>query len=195
LDLQAVEAQTLGKKAAYDETYQNIYPDVTAYASWRGNGLDPDLHAANDIAFGTDHPTWMAGAQFTLPLDLFTASRTAEGYQKEYESAELGLKHKKLEVSQAWLDLQDRLADVEDRLAMAADIESLQKRNAEEEKRELTLGRATQFQLLSFENQYSLARLGRLSLVAEKLILLAQAQWYMAGGAPDPAAPREGGAK
>ena len=178
-DLQAVEAQARQMKATYDETYQNIYPDITAIASWRGNGLDPNFQNANNIAFGTDHPTWMLGAQFNLSLDLFTAERTAEGYKRQYESSILGLQDKQLEVDQDWRDLQDRLADVEKRLAMAADIESLQQQNADAEKNQLALGRTTQFQLLSIENQYSMARLSRLSLVAEKLGLLAQAQWWL----------------
>lgn len=179
MDLQATESQTRQKKAAYDQTYQNIYPDITAFASWRGNGLDPSLQSANSTAFSTDHPTWMLGAQFNLPLDVFTAARTAEGYKKEYESSVLSLKDKKLSVDQDWRDIRDRLADVDKRLAMATEIEALQKQNADEEKRQLDLGRTTQFQLLSFENQYSLARLGRLSLIAEKLGLLAKAQWWL----------------
>jgi outer membrane protein TolC len=178
-DLQAVEAQTRQSKASYDQTYQNIYPDITAYASWRGNGLDPSFQNANNIAFSTDHPTWMLGAQFNLSLDVFTAERTAEGYQKAYESSVLALQDKKLSVKQDWKDIQDRLMDVEKRLAMATDLVALQKQNADAEKTQLDLGRTTQFQLLSIENQYSLSRLSRLGLVAEKLGLLAQAQWWL----------------
>ncbi len=195
MDLQAVDAQTRGKKAAYDETYQNIYPDITAYGSWRGNGLDPNLPNANDTAFSTDHPTWMLGAQLNLPLDVFTASRTAKGYKREYEGAVLNLKGKQLEVSQAWRDIRDRLSDVEERLAMAVEIESLRKRNALDEKEKLAQGRTTQFQFLSLENGYSLSRLRRLSLIAEKLGLLAKAQWYMAGGNPGPEAAPPGAVK
>lgn len=179
LDLKAVEDTSNQQKATYDQAYQNIYPDITATASWRGNGLDPSYPYANSVAFGPDHPTWTLGAQFNLSLDVFTAQRTAEGYQKNYESALLSLKDKQVGVSQEWNDLKNHLADVDKRLAMAADIESLQKQNADAEKNQLALGRTTQFQLLSIENQYSLARLSRLSLVAEKLGLLAQAQWWL----------------
>jgi outer membrane protein TolC len=178
-DLQSVEAQARQSKASYDQTYQNIYPDITAYASWRGNGLDPSFQNANNVAFSTDHPTWMLGAQFNLSLDVFTAERTAEGYQKAYESSVLALQDKKLSVAQDWKDIQDRLSDVEKRLAMATDLVALQKQNSDAEKTQLDLGRTTQFQLLSIENQYSLSRLSRLALVAEKLGLLAQAQWWL----------------
>lgn len=188
LDLQAVDADTLGKKAAYDEVQQDIYPDVTAFASWRGSGLDPNFSTANENAFGTDHPTWLLGASLNLPLDLFTASRVARGYKREYEAAQLNLKGKQLEVSQDWMDILSRLDEVDKRLDMAVEIESLRKENAVEEKTRLAQGRTTQFQLLMLENAYSLSRLRRLSLLAEKLELLAKAQWYMAG-APGPLTP------
>jgi outer membrane protein TolC len=180
LDLKAAEFTTQQQKATYDEAYQNIYPDITALASWRGNGLNPDFSYANEVAFGPDHPTWTLGAQFTLSLDVFTAQRTADGYLKNYESALLALKDKQVDVEQQWKDLRNHLVDVDKRLDMAAQIEQIQKNKADQEKTRLELGRTTQFQLLSFENDYSLARLNRLSLVLEKLSYLAQAQWWLA---------------
>ena len=180
LDLKAVEKTAAQQKATYDQAYQNIYPDITANASWRGNGLDPNFSNANQTAFGTDHPTWTLGAQFNLSLDVFTAQRTADGYKKNYESAQLALKDKQIGVGQEWNDLKNHLADVEKRLVMASQIEVIQKNKADQEKTRLELGRTTQFQLLSFENDYSLARLTRLSLVLEKLSYLAEAQWWLA---------------
>ena len=179
LDLKSVQATAQQQKATYDQAYQNIYPDITATASWRGNGLDPNLPYANEVAFGPDHPTWTVGAQFNLSLDVFTAQRTAEGYEKNYQSALLALKDKQLGVGEEWNDLRNHLSDVEKRLDMASQIEVIQKSKADQEKTRLELGRTTQFQLLSFENDYSLARLTRLSLVLEKLSYMAQAQWWL----------------
>jgi outer membrane protein len=180
LDLQAVERTTEQQKATYDQAYQNIYPDITATASWRGNGLDPNFPYANEVAFGVDHPTWNVGAQFTLALDVFTAQRTADGYQKNYESALLALKDKQTEVGQEWKDLRNHLIDVDKRLDMTTEIEQIQRTKADQERQRLEYGRTTEFQLLSFENDYNAARLNRLSVVAEKLSLLAEAQWWLA---------------
>lgn len=179
LDLKAVEKTADQQKATFDQAYQNIYPDITANASWRGNGLDPNFPNANDIAFGPNHPTWNVGAQFTLSLDVFTAQRTADGYQKNYESALKALNDKRLAVGQEWKDLQNHLVDVQKRLDMATEIEDIQKNKADQERQRLEYGRTTEFQLLSFENDYSLARLSRLSIVLEKLSYLAQAQWWL----------------
>lgn len=180
LDLKAAEDMAREEKAAYDQAHQNAYPDITANASWRGNGLDPAFPTANQEAFGTDHPTYNIGAQFNLPLDVFTASRVVEGYQKSYESSALALRDKQLQVTQDWKDLEDKLKDVDQRLGMTAQIEAIQKRKADEEKRRLKYGRTTEFQLLSFENDYNAARLSHLSVISEKLFLLAQAQWWEA---------------
>jgi len=185
-DLLSSERTAASQKAAYDEAHQNIFPDITLMASWTGGSLDGggatpgDLGIANGEAFQNKNPIYQVGAKFSLPLDVFTASRVSEGYQANSESAQLAYENKRIEVSQQWKDLKDRLGDADKRLEMAAQIETIQKKKADEERRRLELGRTTQFQLLSFENDYALARLRRLSLVLEKLSLLAQAQWWLA---------------
>jgi outer membrane protein len=179
LDLQAARKAADSQKAVYDQAAQNVYPDITVNASWQGNGLDPAFPHANEAAFGPDHPTWNIGAQFNLPLDVFTASRAAEGYKLDYESSLLGYEDKKLQVEQDWSDWKNRLSDADKRLAMTAQIEDIQRRKADQEKKRLEYGRTTEFQLLSFENDYSAARLNRLSVVLEKLSLLAEAQWWL----------------
>ncbi len=178
LDLKAVEATAAQQKAAYDEANQNILPDITVNASWRGNGIDPNYGPANQTALNFTYPTWTLGAEFDLPLDVFTAQRVSEGYQKNYESASLSLKEKQLEVSQEWIQLKSQLQDVDRRLTMAAEIEAIQKKKADQEKKRLEFGRTTEFQLLSFENDYNTARLNRLSVILEKLSILAQAEWW-----------------
>ncbi len=179
LDLKATQKNADSQKATYDQAAQNVYPDVNLNASWRGNGFDPTFGEADGTAWDFNYPTWNIGAQFTLPLDVFTAQRVAEGYQRNYESSLLGLKDKKLEVDQDWQDWKQRMADVDKRLAMTAEIEEIQGQKADQERQRLEYGRTTEFQLLSFENDYNAARLNHLSVVAEKLSLLAEAQWWL----------------
>jgi outer membrane protein len=179
LDLKAAEDTTRQQKAAYDSAYQNVYPDITLNGSWRGNGLDPNYATANSIAWGMSYPTWTVGAQFNLPLDVFTSSTVADGYKKNYESSVLSLQDKQLEVNQEWTDLENRLQDVDKRLAMATEIEEIQKNKADQERKRLEYGRTTEFQLLSFENDYNAAQINRLAIISEKLSVLAQAEWWL----------------
>jgi outer membrane protein TolC len=179
LDLRAAQDTVNQQKAAYDEAHANVYPDITLNASYRGNGVDPNFSPANQSAFSFNYPTWNVGAQFNLPLDVFTSSTVAEGYKKNYDSAVLSLKDKELEVSQEWAQLKIELQDVNRRLDMTAEIEQIQKAKADQEKKRLEYGRTTEFQLLSFENDYNAARLNHLSVIFEKLSILAQAQWWL----------------
>ncbi|HTA75835.1 MAG TPA: TolC family protein [bacterium] len=179
LDLKAVEDTARQQKAAYDEAYQNVYPDITVNGSWRGNGLDPNYATANSTAWSGNYPTWSVGAQFTLPLDVFTSSTVADGYKKNYESSVMSFQDKQLEVNQEWTDLENRLQDVDRRLAMATEIESIQQKKADQEKKRLEYGRTTEFQLLSFENDYNAAQLNKLAIISEKLSVLAQAEWWL----------------
>lgn len=180
LDLKAVRDTVSQQKAAYDEAHANVYPDITLNASYRGNGLDPNFGPANQTAWEFNYPTWNVGAQFNLPLDVFTSARVAEGYQRNYDSAVLSLRDKQLEVAQEWTQLKTQLQDVNRRLDMTAQIEDIQRTKADEEKKRLEYGRTTEFQLLSFENDYNTARLNHLSVIFEKLSILAQAQWWLA---------------
>jgi outer membrane protein TolC len=180
LDLAAAQDTVNQQKAAYDEANANVYPDITVNASYRGNGVDPNFSPANQTAFSFNYPTWNVGAQFNLPLDVFTSATVAEGYKRNYDSALLSLKDKQLEVGQEWAQLKTQLQDVNRRLDMTAEIEEIQKHKADEEKKRLEYGRTTEFQLLSFENDYNAARLNRLAVVFEKLSVLAQAQWWLA---------------
>ncbi len=179
LDLKAAQKNTDSQKATYDQAAQNVYPDINLNASWRGNGFDPSFDSADGTAWSFNYPTWNIGAQFTLPLDVFTAQRVAEGYQSNYQSSLLGLKDKKLQVDQDWQDWKERMTDVDKRLDMTTEIEQIQKNKADQERQRLEYGRTTEFQLLSFENDYNAARLSRLSVIAEKLGLLAEAQWWL----------------
>ena len=151
LDLQAQEATVKQQKATYDQAHQNVYPDLTANASWRGNGLDPAFGEANSEAFGVDHPTYDIGVSFNLPLDVFTAAQVADGYWKNYQSALMSLQDKQTQVGQDWQGLKDSLAEVDKRLDMTAQIVDLQKNKADQEKQRLEFGRTTESELLSSE--------------------------------------------
>jgi outer membrane protein TolC len=178
LDLQAQEATVKQQKATYDQAHQNVYPDLTANASWRGNGFDSSFGGSNSEAFSTSYPTYSIGVSFNLPLDVFTAAQVADGYWKNYQSAMLSLQDKQTQVGQDWQGLKDSLAEVDKRLEMTAQIVDLQKNKADQEKQRLEFGRTTESELLSSENDYNTARLNHLSVIAEKLSLLAEAQWW-----------------
>jgi len=178
-DLKAAEAQARGQWAAWKDARANAWPDVTAYASIIGNGQDSLLSPANSKAMAFDYPTYVLGLQAVIPLDIPTAARAAQGYQKNYEGALQDIKQKRLEVEQDWKRLNDHLGDVDRRLAMMGEIVRIQRDKAEMERTRLSEGRTTQFQLQSFENDYSDARLQYLGLLLEKLSVWAEGENFL----------------
>jgi outer membrane protein TolC len=64
------------------------------------------------------------------------------------------------------------------RLSLAQELEKLQGEKAEREKTRYRDGRTTNFQVLRFEDDYSLARIQILQLLANARVLEAQARFY-----------------
>jgi outer membrane protein TolC len=125
------------------------------------------------------------GASVVIPLDVFTASKAADGYKLTYNASKDAYRDKALETDQAWAQLKDRLDDVNKRLEMATRIEDIQKRKLAKEREQLNVGRSTQFQLQSFETDYQMSRLQRLGVQAEKLFLWAEAEWLLSADRAD----------
>ncbi len=178
-DLKAAEAQARAARAAWKDATANAWPDVKAYAQVTGNGQDSRFPPAHSEALDFDRPTYVFGVQAVIPLDIPTAAKAAEGYEKNYQGSLSDIQAKRLEVDQDWKRLNDHLADVNRRLGMMEAIVRIQKEKAEMERQRLTEGRTTQFQLQSFETDYSEARLNRLGLLLEKLSVWAEGERFL----------------
>jgi outer membrane protein TolC len=178
-DLKAAEAQARAARASWKDAKANVWPDVTAFAQATGNGQDAAFPPAHADAMRFDHPTYVLGVQAVIPLDVPTAFKAAEGYEKNYQGALSDIQAKRLEVDQDWKRLNEHLSDVNRRLEMMGAIVKIQKEKAEMERTRLSEGRTTQFQLQSFETDYSEARLNYLGLLMEKLSVWAEGERFL----------------
>jgi outer membrane protein TolC len=178
-DLKSAEATARAARASWKDAKANAWPDVTAYASATGNGQDRVFSPAHREAMSFDRPTYVLGVQAVIPLDIPTAAKAAQGYGKNYESAINEIRAKRLEVEQDWRKLKDRRVDVDRRLEMMRAIVNIQKEKVELEVKRLAEGRTIQFQLLTYETDYSDARLGYLGLLLEKLSVWADGENFL----------------
>ncbi len=178
-DLKASEAQMEARKAAWDSAKSDIEPDLNAFTSVSSTGSQSSFGAASDEGFQARRPNTVIGARLTIPLDVFKAKRVAGGYERSYLAAVLEYKDKVLQSEREWCRLHQRLDDVNQRLVMAKAIEVIQKEKVEKEQQRLRAGRTTQYQVQSYEGDYSSARLQRLSIQAEKLALWAEGEWIL----------------
>jgi outer membrane protein TolC len=178
-DLKAAEAQARAARAAWKDAKANAWPDVKAFAQVTGNGQDATFAPAHSEAMEFDRPTWVFGVQAVIPLDIPTAAKAAQGYEKNYQGAVADIQAKRLEVDQDWRRLNDHRSDVDRRLEMMAAIVRIQKEKAEMERTRLNEGRTTQFQLQAFETDYSESRLQYLGLLMEKLSVWAEGERFL----------------
>ena len=74
--------------------------------------------------------------------------------------------------------MEEQWKGVQARLTLATELEKLQGEKADREKARYRDGRTTNFQVLRFEDDYSLARVQILQLLANARVLEAQARFY-----------------
>lgn len=178
-DVKASEAQVETKKAAWKAAKADAQPDLNAFASIASNGADSSYAPANDESTKVRRPNSTIGVELTIPLDVMATQKVAKGYERNYKAALLEFEDKVLQTQQEWKHLQQRLNDVDQRLGMSKEIEALQKEKVEKEQQRLRAGRTTQYQVQSYEGDYSSARLQYLSIQAEKLSLWAEGEWIL----------------
>jgi outer membrane protein TolC len=184
-DVRSAEAKITSEKAAWQDAKSNAKPDLNLFASYTSNGLDESFSPAQSQSADGKRPTTKVGAAIVIPLDVFTAQKAADGYKLNYRSAEAACRDTRLQSDQSWEQIKERLSDVNTRLAMATEIESIQKRKAEKEHEQFNVGRSTQFQIQTYETDYAMARLMRLGVQVEKLCLWAEGEWLMAADKED----------
>ena len=175
-DVMSAEAKIKSDKAAWMDAKANAWPDFNLYATYSANGLDGAYDDAYQTSTKALYPKTIVGGSIVIPLDVFTAKKAADGYALNYQSSKSLYEDKILASRQDWAQLKKRLDDVNRRLELALEIEKIQKEKAEEERRQLNLGRTTQFQVQSYETDYALSRLQRLSITAQKLAIWAEGE-------------------
>jgi outer membrane protein TolC len=179
-DLRGAEAKIKADQAAWTDAKANAWPDLKAFASYTANGAGSSFKDSHGRSMDDHDPVSKVGAAIVIPLDVFNAKKSADGYALNYQASKLAYDEKTLAARQEWDQLKRRLEDVDKRLTLVTEIEKLQKAKLEQERRQLNLGRSTQFQVQSYETDYALARLQRLAMTLQKLSVWAEGEWMMA---------------
>jgi outer membrane protein TolC len=178
-DVRGAESKIKADKAAWVDAKANAWPDLKVFASYTANGMGGTFSDSHQQSLDDHHPTGMVGASIDIPLDVFTAKKSADGYALNYQASKASFDDKTLAARQDWLQLKNRLEDVNRRLVLVTEIEKIQKSKAETERRQLSLGRSTQFQVQSYETEYALSRLQCLGVAAQKLSVWAEGEWML----------------
>ncbi len=175
LDLKAARLQLKADDLSVDEVVEKYRPDVSVFYSAALNGGAGDYN----YALATQNkPAWAAGVKLSANIDLPLISKVVEGAKTATNSSQHGFEQQRRDLDKDWDNLQSQWESVQQRLSQVDELVALQRDKAEREKVRFSNGRTTNYQVLSFENDYSSAQLMRLSLVTEARVLAATAKLY-----------------
>ncbi len=178
LDLAAAKAALKANEAQVQSVTQRFTPDLSVFAQLGMNERDPDSAKAFSEAFKLAHPSTTVGLKLSTSLDWGLYQTVLKGARQAEGAGAAQVKAKSQEVEQDWQQLREAWSSVSGRLALAAELEALQKEKAEREKTRYRDGRTTNFQVLRFEDDYNLSRIQTLQLNALASVLEAQARFY-----------------
>lgn len=183
-DLVAAQAALRASDALVRQVTQSFTPDVSLFATLGLNQRDGDAGTAFDSTWQAEHPARLFGVKMTANLDLPLYRQVLAGAQRAKGSGLAQVADKQREIAKDWEQLRQAWDGMRERLALAGQLEALQKEKAEREKVRYQDGRTTNFQVLRFEDDYNLSRVQTLQLTALANVLDAQARFYNAEDQP-----------
>lgn len=177
-DTKAAEFASRAGAAAAKLVYARGLPTLELSGSLALNSRESTTSDAIDRSFGTAHPTYAIALTLSTPLHFFGAHDLRAGAEKEEIASELEFKRRAFEESQEWKNLEDRFKSAQARLSLVQALEDSQKLKVLNEQERLKKGRTTTYQVLIFEEDYSSAKLNRLTSETEVLSFYAQLKTF-----------------
>lgn len=183
LDLKATHRQLESAHEALVVAEEGTKLDVELGGSLNGNLVE------NDFGYPAppplDYPNvtnYTVGLSVNVPFDLFTPrwNATYRIAKLNERQQEFNVKETENSDSQQWEDMTIRYQKSSDRIALAEKLLEDSKKNRDEGQALFKRGKADMFEALSFVGAYYNALVTQQGWVAQRLVLLAQAQWYRA---------------
>jgi outer membrane protein TolC len=183
-DVLAAEQQARLQEASAEIGRERNKPQLDFYAALSTNGRDVVQGSAINESFTLQRQNNTVGLRFVAPLNFGATSDAREGYARERQAASTNLERRRFEQEREWQDLSRRFEDAKARLKLARTYESAQREKLNHERDRQRRGRTTTFQVLMFEQDYSMAQLAHLQAQAQLLQILTQMKTF----SPSPSA-------
>ncbi|MBY0372309.1 TolC family protein [bacterium] len=180
-DVKMAEMQQKGAAARAASAAETYKPTLDVYGNYALNGRAAGLGQALGNPFQAGRPTWEVGFRFNMPLDRELASESVAGARQEQMAAEMILQQKLRDQEQDWKELQRKIGELKNRLKMQQTLVSVQKTKLQRERERLKGGRTTTFQVLSFEQDFALSRLGEIGAKSALVQAITQVKQYDGG--------------
>lgn len=177
-DVRAAQAQSRAAQAAGQLAAERNRPQLDVFASYKANGRgNEQSDAARDYA-DADRDTTVMGVRFKAPLYITAADDAVKGAKLQQAAAEKNESYLRYQQEQDWSDLVQKLTETKQSLELAVKMENAQKAKLENERTRLRQGRTTTYQILLFEQDYSLAQAARVRTATQIFSLQSQIKLY-----------------
>lgn len=177
-DVLIQKTQTTLADASSVVTEERNKPRLDLMGGYTLQGRGVEASKALDNSTSTKYDSGYVGVMFTVPLNFSASDDARFGARKMKEAAKLKYQHAEFNQEEEWGDLKEKMSESRTSLKLARSMENAQKAKLENERIRLRQGRATTYQVLLFEQDYSQAQVSRVMTATELLSLKTQLKLY-----------------
>ncbi|MCB9092336.1 MAG: TolC family protein [Halobacteriovoraceae bacterium] len=164
LDTLASKFNLETEKAQQKINLESFKPDLQIAGSASLYGRDGSLGRTVKGSLGTNNPVYTIGLNLAMPLGLGTQKKVKSAYQLNVDAAKREYAQKVFNDKNEWLNLKSQYLELQAQLKIFKDLVKLQKVKLNNEILEQKRGKATTFQVLSFEQEYLSTQLQKVQL-------------------------------
>lgn len=168
-DFSALKSQAGLQKAQAISSRSQIKPELDIIGTVSTGGLDGTFSDSFRDLRKWNHPSWLVGVSFKVPLNFSLTGQLKSSYQAAINAADDQAQQAAFQENRVWKDLLSKRQEAQKRYDRSVKIENLQSTMVKKERQRLINGRTTTFQALNFEQNLALSQIQR---VRSQLVLL-----------------------
>jgi outer membrane protein TolC len=157
---------------------ENNKPKFNLYASYSLNQVESERLLAIRNSIDRNAPITKIGVELSMPINVEMSSDIRQGSRLKASSEKIALREKLFQQEVDWNNLIQNLQDYQENLKLANLVEQSQKIKLENERKLLSQGRTSIYQILVFEQEFSNSELNTQQLAQKLHELLAEQKLY-----------------
>ena len=159
---------------------QNQKPVLNLYGSYARNVAEVNARQAftNSLNSNNRADSGDVGIKFSMPLNFMLTNQIIEGAEQQIIAEKNQYQHQQLQSEIAWQNLNINGTALQENLKLALEIVQIQKNKLNQERLLLKKGRTSTYQILMFEQDFSLAEANLWQIVYQLQQTIANRQIY-----------------
>ena len=158
LDLKALEAELNSQNSEFQLASENSKMELNLVGSAATNGLSRNTDPEYSKVFSGKYPAYSVGLRLSVPLDRDSVNDIQRSASLKKRGLSYALQRNKFDALASLKQLRTDYEQLQIQLYSAKDLLSAQENKYKTEKNRHKFGRTSTFQLLTFEQDYQVAR-------------------------------------